>query len=161
MTTVRNTSVTILPGRISDAFTWEKANGTTTLANPYDEAAVKEKLTKAQEATSVAQKTADEKADALKAADAKLAQAKQELASAESNLSAKQAALTTANETLAAAKQAKTESSDKMTAAEAAATKAAEDLTSAQTAYDQTAAVYQNKLNLLPRKVLWPQKREN
>lgn len=46
------TSVTILPGRISDASTWEKANGTTTLANPYDETAVKEKLTKAQEATS-------------------------------------------------------------------------------------------------------------
>ncbi|CAI98206.1 Hypothetical protein Ldb1405 [Lactobacillus delbrueckii subsp. bulgaricus ATCC 11842 = JCM 1002] len=62
-------------------------------------------MTKAQEATSAAQKTADEKADALKAADAKLARAKQELASAESNLSAKQAALTTANETLAAAKQ--------------------------------------------------------
>ncbi|MFZ2332144.1 MAG: hypothetical protein WAX41_03425 [Lactobacillus delbrueckii] len=62
-------------------------------------------MTKAQEATSAAQKTADEKADALKAADAKLAHAKQELASAESNLSAKQAALTTANETLAAAKR--------------------------------------------------------
>lgn len=54
---------------------------------------------KAQVATSAAQKTSDEKADALKAADAKLVQAKQELASAESNLSAKQAALTTANET--------------------------------------------------------------
>ena len=78
-------------------------------------------MTKAQEATSAAQKTADEKADALKAADAKLVQAKQELASAESNLSAKQAALTTANETLAAAKQEKTADAQKASAADKAA----------------------------------------
>ena len=98
-------------GTISDQSTWEKAKGIKTLPNPYDEAAVKEKLTKAQEATAAAQKTADEKAAALKTAAAKLAQGNQELASAESNLAAKQGAFTTANETLAAANQAKTESS--------------------------------------------------